>query len=130
MLSGINTLKTPPKNCQAASQPATIASSVWLNVSHTNMCLEYTAVKISACTTRLRPDSASKILPIRPKSIWHSTPGSPSTTGTVPALRRPRYSVHCVQYRCNVRWGTAVPRRSNRSQILTTVRPSSTHLTI
>uniref|UniRef100_UPI001C59041F hypothetical protein n=1 Tax=Candidatus Mycobacterium methanotrophicum TaxID=2943498 RepID=UPI001C59041F len=36
MLSGINTLKTPPKNAQAASHPAMIASSVWLNASHTN----------------------------------------------------------------------------------------------
>jgi hypothetical protein len=26
---------------------------------------------------------------IRAKSIWHSTPGSPSTTGTGPARRRP-----------------------------------------
>jgi hypothetical protein len=51
---------------------------------HTNMCREDTAVKISACTTRRRPESASEIIPIRPKSIWHSTPGSPSTTGTVP----------------------------------------------
>jgi len=40
MLSGINTLNTPSKNRQAASQPTMIASSVWLNVSHTNMCRE------------------------------------------------------------------------------------------
>ncbi|WP_261876615.1 hypothetical protein [Mycobacterium marinum] len=90
MLSGINTLNTPPKIPQAASQPARIASRVWLNVSHTNMCREYTAVEIRAYTTRLRPDPGSKILPIFPKSIWRSSPGSPSTTGTVPALPRPQ----------------------------------------
>ena len=55
MLSGIRTLKTPPKNRHAASQPSMSASSVWENVNHTNMCREYTAVKINACTTRRRP---------------------------------------------------------------------------
>ena len=69
ILSGISTLNTPPKNRHAASQPAMIASSVWENVNHTNMCREYTAVKISACTTRRRPESVSKIIPIRAKSI-------------------------------------------------------------
>ena len=76
-------MKTPPKNRHAASQPATIASSVVANVNHTNMCREYTAVKINACTTRRRPVSGSGIKPILAKSIWHSTPGSPSATGTV-----------------------------------------------
>jgi hypothetical protein len=41
--------------------PATgdTASRVCENVSHTNMCREYTAVKISACTLRRRPAAAS-----------------------------------------------------------------------
>jgi hypothetical protein len=89
MLSGIRTLNTPPKNPQAASQPSMTAVNVWENVNHTNMCREYTAVKINACTTRRRPVTLSNSMPIRAKSIWRSTPGSPSTTGTVPARRRP-----------------------------------------
>ena len=64
---------TPPKNRHAASQPATIASSVGPNVNHTNMCREYTAVKINACTTRRRPVSGSWIKPILAKSMWRST---------------------------------------------------------
>jgi hypothetical protein len=88
MLSGIRTLKTPPKNLHAASQPSMTAANVWENVNHTNMGREYTAVKINACTTRRRPQPESNSMPIRAKSIWHSTPGSPSTTGTVPP--RPR----------------------------------------
>ena len=59
MLSGTRTLNTPPKNRHAASQPATTASNVVANVNHTNMCREYTAVKINACTTRRRPVSES-----------------------------------------------------------------------
>ena len=54
-LSGMSTAKTPPKNRHAASHPATTASRVWAKVSHTNMCRENTAVKISACTARRRP---------------------------------------------------------------------------
>jgi hypothetical protein len=65
------------------------ASNVWENVNHANMCRENTAVKINACTTRDRPVTESVSMPIRAKSIWHSTPGSPSATGTVPP-RRPR----------------------------------------
>ena len=52
-------MKTPPKNRHAASQPSMTASNVWENVNHTNMCREYTAVKINACTTRRRPVSES-----------------------------------------------------------------------
>jgi hypothetical protein len=36
MLSGMMTLKTPPKNAHAASQPAITASSVSEYVSHMN----------------------------------------------------------------------------------------------
>ena len=79
----MSTRNTPPKNRHAASQPATIASNVVANVSHTNICREYTAVKINACTTRRRPACESKINPIRAESTWHSSPGSPSATGTV-----------------------------------------------
>jgi hypothetical protein len=84
----MRTLNTPPKNAQAISHPAITAASVWVYVSQTNMCREYTAVKISAWTFRSRPVSGSVIVPIRAKSIWHSTPGSPSFTGTVVALVR------------------------------------------
>jgi hypothetical protein len=33
---------------RAAAQPSMSASNVWENVNHTNMCREYTAVKINA----------------------------------------------------------------------------------
>jgi hypothetical protein len=66
----MSTRNTPPKNSHAASQLATIASSVVVNVSHTNMCREYTVVKINACATRRRPVCESKIIPSRAKSIW------------------------------------------------------------
>jgi hypothetical protein len=39
-LSGINTLKTPPNQAQAASQPAITVLSVWVKDSQTNMCRE------------------------------------------------------------------------------------------
>ena len=83
MLSGISVLKTPPKNAQAASQPAITASVVCWNVNHTKQCRLKTAVKINVCTTRLRPAAGSKIRPIRPKSTCNSSPGSPSLTRTV-----------------------------------------------
>jgi hypothetical protein len=35
MLSGMTTLKTPPKNDQAASKPAMTVSAVWEKLSHT-----------------------------------------------------------------------------------------------
>jgi hypothetical protein len=38
--SGITTRNTPPKNCQAASQPSITAAVVWENVSHTKQCRE------------------------------------------------------------------------------------------
>jgi hypothetical protein len=62
-LSGTRTLNTPPKNPQAASHPAMNAASVWVNDSHTNMCREQHAVKISACTFRCRPDTGSASKP-------------------------------------------------------------------
>ena len=65
------------------------ASRVWENVNHTNMCREYTAVKINACTTRRRPLTESVSMPIRAKSIWHSTPGSPSSDGHRATLASP-----------------------------------------
>jgi len=37
MLSGITTANTPPKNAQAASQPAITSSVVCRNVNHTNV---------------------------------------------------------------------------------------------
>jgi hypothetical protein len=40
MLSGTTTAKTPPKNTQAASQPAITAAVVCRNVSHTKQCRE------------------------------------------------------------------------------------------
>ena len=40
MLSGMTTLKTPPKNAHAASNPAITAARSWRKVSHTNMCRE------------------------------------------------------------------------------------------
>jgi hypothetical protein len=39
-LSGTRTANTPPKNAQAASDPAMTAARVWVNDSHTNMCRE------------------------------------------------------------------------------------------
>ncbi len=86
-LSGITTLNTPPKNSHAASHPAITAVSVWVNVSQTKVCRECAAVKINACATRRRPATGSQINPIRAKSIWHSTPGSPSATRTVTPCR-------------------------------------------
>lgn len=68
------------------------------------MCREYTAVKIRACTFRPRPVSGSVMVPINAKSIWHSTPGSPSATRTVEAFTR--YPHRSVAKRCNVRYGT------------------------
>ena len=58
-LSEMITLNTPPKNAQAASHLAMNAASVWLNDKCTNMCREYSAVKISACTFRRRPVTGS-----------------------------------------------------------------------
>ncbi|MDV6286761.1 hypothetical protein [Rhodococcus jostii] len=55
----MRTLKTPPKKVHAASQPAITAARVCEYVNHTNMCREYTAVKINACTLRRRPVSGS-----------------------------------------------------------------------
>ncbi len=98
---------------------------VWLNDSQTNMCREYTAVKISACTFRRRPVTGSVSMPIYPKSSWHSPPGSPSATRTVAALRP--YPHRSAQNRCNVRYGTVTPCRSSSTPILTTVSSSSTH---
>jgi hypothetical protein len=57
-------LNTPPKNSQAASHPAINASRVWLNDRCTNMCREYTAVKIGACTFRRRPVTGSCSMPM------------------------------------------------------------------
>jgi hypothetical protein len=68
VLSGTSTPNTPPKNRHAASHPAMIAPRVWENDSHTNMCRENTAVKISAWTTRRRPAAESASSPIRAKS--------------------------------------------------------------
>src|SRR4051812_49910401 len=47
-LSGTRTLNTPPNNRHAASHPAITVAVVWVNDSHTNMCLDTTAVKINA----------------------------------------------------------------------------------
>jgi len=58
-----------------------------MNDSHTNMCGEHTAVKISACALRRRPASGSNTMPMKPKSSWHSAPGSPSAIRTVAAAR-------------------------------------------
>src|SRR6516164_342317 len=55
----------------------------------TNVCREYTAVKINPCTTRRRPSPVSVSRPSRPKSTCSSAPGSKSATGTV-ACRRPK----------------------------------------
>jgi hypothetical protein len=101
MLSGTNTLNTPPNQTHAASQPAITAVRVWVKDNQTNMCREYTAVKINACATRRRSVSGSLISPSRPKSIWHSTPGSPSATRTV-GWRRPNPHRSTAK-RCNVR---------------------------
>ena len=59
MLSGINVANTPPKNAHAASHPAITASVVCRCVSHTKQCRLKHAVKINACTTRLRPVAGS-----------------------------------------------------------------------
>jgi hypothetical protein len=40
------------------------AASVWLKDSQTNMCREYTAVKISACTLRRLPVTGSCSMPM------------------------------------------------------------------
>ena len=121
-LSGISTLKQPPKKPQAASQPAITAVSVWAWVNHTNMCRLSTAVKISACTRRLFPVSGSRMNPIWAKSIWHSTPGSPSTTRTVVVVtRKPQRS---TANRCSVRYGTRTPCLTRSSSIFTMLNES------
>jgi hypothetical protein len=123
-LSGISTLNTPPKNSHAASQPAITAVNVWEYVNHTNMCRDRTAVKINACTRRRLPVSGSAMKPIWAKSIWHSTPGSPSATRTVLALtRKPHRS---TANRCKVRYGTTHPERASSSSTFTTESPSLT----
>jgi putative transposase len=58
-------------------------------------------VKINACSARRRPLSGSSIRPSRPKSTWHSTPGSPSATRSV-GCRRPKPQCSTAK-RCNVR---------------------------
>jgi hypothetical protein len=105
------------------------ASSVWEKLNHTNMCREYTAVKINAWVTRRRPVAGSQTRPILPKSIWHSTPGSPSATRTVVPPPPPNPQ-HCTQNRCSVRYETTTPRRASRSPIFTTVRSLPTHAVI
>jgi len=92
------------------------------------MCRDSTAVKIKACTFRRRPVSASVMKPICAKSIWHSEPGSPSSTRrVVPRARNPHSS---AAKRCNVRYGTDVPDRVSSTSIFTIDRPSFTHLAI
>jgi hypothetical protein len=85
-------------------------------------------VKINACTTRRRPAAGSLISPIRPKSSWHSTPGSPSATRTV-ARRRPNPH-RSTANRCNVRYGTTTPRRVSLPWMLVKARSAFTHSTI
>ncbi|MGH3372092.1 MAG: hypothetical protein ACRDPR_19070 [Nocardioidaceae bacterium] len=60
--------------------------------------------------------------PIWAKSIWHSTPGSPSTTRTVVVLtRNPHRS---TANRCNVRYGTTHPDRASSSSTFTMLNGS------
>ena len=117
----MRTLNTPPKNPHAASHPAITAASVCENVNHTNMCREYTAVRISAWTLRRRPDSASSRYPMNPKSTCNSTPGTPSATRTVDFAGR--YPHRSVANRCNVRYGTTHPCRASNSSIFTIDSP-------
>src|SRR5664279_1931402 len=64
--------------------------------------------------------------PIWAKSIWHSTPGSPSNTRIdVPRARKPHSS---DANRCNVRYGTIVPDRVSSTSIFTTDNPSFTQV--
>ena len=84
-------------------------------------------MKISACTP---PPAGARVdqHPQVPKSIWHSTPGSPSATRTVAAVRpKPHRS---TQNRCKVRYGTTTPRRSSSTAFFTTAGPSFTRATI
>ena len=67
-------------------------------------------------------------MPIRAKSIWHSIPGSPSTTGTVPAAAAALIVGAFLAVAVQRALGTITPWRASRSPILTTVRPSSTHM--
>ena len=120
ILSGMKTLKTPPKNAQAASQPSMTAVRVWENVNHTNMCREYTAVKINACTTRRRPVRRRTACPSgRSRSALH--PGSPSTTGTVPPGGPDTRCAPAITVQRALRHHH--PWRASRSPILTTVKP-------
>ena len=127
-LSGMRIGNTPPKKAQAASNPAITSLVVWPNVNHTNMWRDHTETTMSAWTTRRRSVWGSKRIPIRPKSVWSSLPGSPSATRTVsfgfPAPHRSE------QNRCKVRWGTSMPRRTRKSPILATVWSASTHALI
>ena len=86
------------------------------------MCRLSTAVKINACTRRAFPVCGSTNRPSCAKSSWHSTPGAPSATRTVPGLTR---NPHCATAnRCNVRYGTRTPRRASNSSIFTTLNGS------
>jgi hypothetical protein len=80
-LSGTRTPNMPPKNAQAASQPAITAAVVCEKVKNTKQYRDTTAVNTSACSFRRR--SPSGIIPRYPKSICTSSPGFPSATGTV-----------------------------------------------
>lgn len=86
------------------------------------MCRDTTAVKINACTRRRRPVSASRSKPIWAKSIWHSTPGSPSATRIVVVFtRKPHRS---TANRCSVRYSTTHPERASSSLVFTIDNPS------
>ena len=76
-------------------------------------------MKIGAYTLRCRPDTGSASKPRKPKSGWHSVPGSPSATRTVVAAERP-YPQGSAQNRC-VQYGTATPCHSSSTPIFTTV---------
>ena len=94
MLSGMTVRNTPPKKAHAASQPSMTAWVVWVKLTHTKQCRLTQAVKIRAWAARVRSVTGSWSEPMRPKSIWHSSPGRPSATRTVgPRPRRwPRTS--------------------------------------
>ena len=109
MLSGITTAKIPPKNSQAASKPSMTASVVWVKVSHTKQWRRQQGVKISACRTRRRSVSGSDIRPMRPKSTWSSTPGSPSATRTVVLLATARPAQLRAEALARCAWGRPPP---------------------
>src|SRR6266568_3694012 len=75
VLSGMRTLKTPPKKSHAASHAWMADSVVSWNIGRTKRCREWTAVKIHALKRRRLPNRSGSSSGIQPVSTCSSAPG-------------------------------------------------------